>query len=321
MSSTKKLSQKELREMMRDMKESKDKEGLPSLQKKTIESPLARYDSRGILSCIVCQQTISSAALWSSHIVSKSHKMKMEEMKRRKSDQKRNESKSDVKIETKPQEVKQTVKRKMETNSDEIQNKLSKNTSELISQELANESNEVMETNDDLADNSKTESKSQESGLPSDFFDDSKQIAVKNEEIIESKDEEMDTNDEEKGLPKGFFDDPVMDAKARKVVFKNPMDEQWEQFQKVIAEENNASENIIVEDIEELQVDRNLEEIEEQIANWQKVNEMQKKAEILHNHIVNKRDAIKEESSDSDADEYDLNVFSNWRSRKALNSK
>ncbi|CAG2180328.1 unnamed protein product, partial [Oppiella nova] len=83
MSSTKKLSQKELREMMRDRVQSKDSQSLPSDdKKKTIDSPLARYDSRGILSCIICQQTISSATLWSSHIISKSHKMKMDEMKR-----------------------------------------------------------------------------------------------------------------------------------------------------------------------------------------------------------------------------------------------
>ncbi|XP_054161951.1 zinc finger protein 830-like [Oppia nitens] len=131
-----------------------------------------------------------------------------------------------------------------------------------------------------------------------------------------------DSFEKTNSIPKGFFDDPVMDAKARKVVFKDPIDEQWEQFQKVIAEETHVSQNIIEEDIEELQIDRNIEEIEEQIANWHKVNEMQKRAEQIHNHLIDNKDNIKREEvtdSDSDIDEQELNVFSNWRSRKALN--
>jgi zinc finger protein 830 len=247
----------------------------------------------------------------------------MDEMKRRKLDQKRSDTRSDVNIETKAApEVKQTVKRKLDTNSDEITSKVSKNTFDFKAPEVKSESMAVlMETNEDFVNKSMATSDVQQSGLPNDFFDDNKQMSAKSEETSESIDEEMETNDESKGLPKGFFDDPVMDAKARKVVFKDPMDEQWEQFQKVIAEENNVSENIIEEDIEGLQMDRNLEEIEEQIANWMKVNEMQKKAELIHSHIVNTRDtAMKEEDSDSDVDEHDLNVFSNWRSRTPLNS-
>ena len=41
-------------------------------------------------------------------------------------------------------------------------------------------------------------------------------------------------------LPEGFFDDPKMDAKARKVEYKDPMTEEWEKFQKSIAKETDV---------------------------------------------------------------------------------
>ena len=41
-------------------------------------------------------------------------------------------------------------------------------------------------------------------------------------------------------LPEGFFDDPKMDAKARKVEYKDPMTEEWEKFQKTIQKEDDV---------------------------------------------------------------------------------
>jgi zinc finger protein 830 len=133
----------------------------------------------------------------------------------------------------------------------------------------------------------------------------------------------MDSDMVSNSLPKGFFDNPMLDAKARHVPFKDPIDEEWDKFQKVIAEETNTSQNIIEEDIEEIQIDRNLIEIEEQISSWAKVEQMQKKAEELHNNCVNselKSNDI-ESSDSSDIDDQEMDVFSNWRNRGALNSK
>ena len=41
-------------------------------------------------------------------------------------------------------------------------------------------------------------------------------------------------------LPEGFFDDPKLDAKARKVEYKDPMTEEWEKFQKTIQKEDDV---------------------------------------------------------------------------------
>lgn len=243
---------------------------------------------------------------------------KLEEIKRKRLSQMTSETKVNVKAEQnsdkKGEEVKQAMKRKLDSNDNTINQKVAKH-----NVEIKEEINESMEIDDKSDQNIETNKDSTESGLPNDFFDDSKQSVEPSKQLTEPHDSEDQMESETSSLPKGFFDDPIKDAKARKVVYKNPMEEQWEEFQKVIAEENNVSENIIEEEVEELQNERNIDEIEEQIANWIKVNEMQKRAEILHNHIASSR--VKEEESDSDVDEQDLNAFSNWRSRTALNSK
>ncbi len=41
-------------------------------------------------------------------------------------------------------------------------------------------------------------------------------------------------------LPEGFFDDPKKDAKARMVDYKDPLNEEWERFQKSIQKENDV---------------------------------------------------------------------------------
>ena len=43
------------------------------LEGKRIESPLAKYNSIGQLTCIVCNQVIKSELLWNAHINTKAH--------------------------------------------------------------------------------------------------------------------------------------------------------------------------------------------------------------------------------------------------------
>lgn len=69
-------------------------------------------------------------------------------------------------------------------------------------------------------------------------------------------------------LPEGFFDDPVKDAKARNLDYKDPIEEEWEKFQKEIKAASNFSNAIIAEDQEESTTERQIDEIDEQIRNW-----------------------------------------------------
>lgn len=69
-------------------------------------------------------------------------------------------------------------------------------------------------------------------------------------------------------LPEGFFDDPIKDAKARNSEYKDPVEEEWEKFQHEIKAESDFSNAIIAEDQEEAISERQIDEIDEQIRNW-----------------------------------------------------
>lgn len=60
-----KLSQEELRQLMRATKAKKVAR---------IDSPLARYDTKGKLSCAICNVPINGEANWSDHLVDFEHK-------------------------------------------------------------------------------------------------------------------------------------------------------------------------------------------------------------------------------------------------------
>lgn len=66
MASTKKLSQHQLRQLMREKALSK--------VVKRIDSPLAKYDQKGNLSCAICSIVIHSETYWPAHLLEKAHK-------------------------------------------------------------------------------------------------------------------------------------------------------------------------------------------------------------------------------------------------------
>lgn len=71
-------------------------------------------------------------------------------------------------------------------------------------------------------------------------------------------------------LPEGFFDDPKEDAKARGLKFRDPQDAEWDRFMKEIATEDVKSSELVGIDQEASAVDRELDQIEEQMAQWQR---------------------------------------------------
>lgn len=74
--------------------------------------------------------------------------------------------------------------------------------------------------------------------------------------------------DKDEALPEGFFDDPIKDAKARNLDYKDPVEEEWDKFQKEIKAAADFSNAIIAEDQEEATAERQIDEIDEQIRNW-----------------------------------------------------
>jgi len=122
-------------------------------------------------------------------------------------------------------------------------------------------------------------------------------------------------------LPKGFFDNPSQNRQAQKD-HESAMDAEMELFRKQIAEEVLLSEQMAENDIVDIQREREIDEVEEQIANWQKVDDLQKRIEIVRarrkndhstgNTAVNAEQTI-ENDDDEDDDDEDLDDPNFWR--------
>ncbi|KAK6491706.1 zinc finger protein 830 isoform X1 [Huso huso] len=69
------VNQEELRRLMREkQRETADR-------KKRVESPFAKYNSLGHLSCVLCNTPVKNEILWQTHILGKQHKEKAAELK------------------------------------------------------------------------------------------------------------------------------------------------------------------------------------------------------------------------------------------------
>ncbi|KAG8312219.1 hypothetical protein J6590_026665 [Homalodisca vitripennis] len=60
---------------------------------------------------------------------------------------------------------------------------------------------------------------------------------------------------------------------ARNVEYKDPIQEEWERFQKEIKEQTTVSTQIIEGDTEEATTERQIHELDEQLSNWSRVRE------------------------------------------------
>lgn len=70
------VNQDDLRRLMREKKRSTERE-------KRVESPYAKYNSVGQLSCALCNAPVKSALLWQTHVLGKQHKDRVSELKNR----------------------------------------------------------------------------------------------------------------------------------------------------------------------------------------------------------------------------------------------
>jgi len=133
---------------------------------------------------------------------------------------------------------------------------------------------------------------------------------------------EAPSGGQDKGdLPEGFFDDPVMDAKVRGVEYKDADEAEWAAFQKEIAVEVAASADLTAVDQMEETVDRQLEEIDDQMRAWSRVRDIEIKKDDVDTRLRDKKQIrgaveVKTEASDEEVDEEDLDEFLDWRRKK-----
>ncbi|XP_053658835.1 zinc finger protein 830 [Anopheles marshallii] len=323
--SKKKYSQQELRRIMSETKASKQQQQ-PVGDSNRIDSPLAKYNDAGQLMCVLCRSVVRSAVVWKVHLNSKQHKENIELAKRLK----------ETSAEKKPAAL---LKRSGDAQAgiDSVPVKkikgILKNAtqSKVIPDELPDEFFDSSAANTcstihssirkDLV-NIKLPEKRREQRAESMDLDEATIINVGGSGLVP---------DEEK-LPEGFFDDPKMDAKARNQEYKDPDDEEWEKFQKEIKEATNVSMAIISEEQEESTAERQIAEIDEQIRNWSRVLDLEKKKEQVKtmkgaifsvggtNHLSKTDRSMQtsvDDDRDDDGDDEEFDEFLDWRAKKS----
>jgi len=158
--------------------------------------------------------------------------------------------------------------------------------------------------------------------LPSDFYDaalndnsvitESESPSIKagkgvgeGSKKIEIKSPRLQNGDEgaSSDLPDGFFDDPVEDAKVHHKPYVDPLDAQWDLFQKEIKMEAHKSEVIEDENEDVMIYERNLAEIDDQLQGWAKVEALHVKKEAKFIKIEIKEE---EDENGSDGKETDM---------------
>ncbi|XP_006832382.1 PREDICTED: zinc finger protein 830 [Chrysochloris asiatica] len=311
------VNQDELRRLM------KEKQRL-STNRKRIESPFAKYNRLGQLSCALCNTSVKSELLWQTHVLGKQHREKVAELKGAK------EAPQGLSASAEPQAAKrkapdaesQDAKRPkasavpqvqpstsaMPTNFDKTES--TKATPSKVTrlglltdyedeeEEGEEEGGEDKKDNRVLLDAQSKEPSlpsSQEatnSVLPDHFFDTNPPKApliphsgsIEKAEIHEKVVERRENTAE--ALPEGFFDDPEVDARVRKVdAPKDQMDKEWDEFQKAMRQVNTISEAIVAEEDEEGRLDRQIGEIDEQIECYRRVEKLRNRQDEIKNKL------------------------------------
>ncbi|KAM7379428.1 hypothetical protein PAMP_004977 [Pampus punctatissimus] len=334
------VNQEELRRLMREKQRQ-------ATEKKRVESPFAKYNSLGHLSCVLCNVQVKSELLWPAHILGKQHKEKVAELKEAK--------------QAPPTPLpSQPVKRKAPDNED-VNGKKAKPAvqaagraaSELPGDFFQKPSSKepagaqkasglsllagVYDENSDeeeagVAGTTKDAppQTAGTSGLPSDFFDSSippspaisHSGSILKADVSEKSAEKKENTAE--ALPEGFFDDPVRDAKVRNVdAPKDQMDKEWEEFQKEIRQVNTKSEAIVAEDDEEGRLGRQIDEIDEQIECYKRVELLRDKRDVVKRKPLPSKEELMETDASIEEEEEDeeelLGLLSrDWRAKGAL---
>ncbi|XP_070830608.1 zinc finger protein 830 [Chaetodon trifascialis] len=333
------VNQEELRRLMREKQRQ-------TTDKKRVESPFAKYNSLGHLSCVLCSVQVKSELLWPTHVLGKQHKEKVAELKGGKSQPVPQQSEP---VKRKAPENEDVNGKKAKPSSDAGQSasglpgdffEKPRDKNAVSAQKSAGLSllAGVYDEDDDEADTEEAgqagstkppPEKAEVAGLPSDFFDSSipstptisHSGSILKADVQEKSAEKKDNTAE--ALPEGFFDDPVRDAKVRNVdAPKDQMDKEWEEFQKEIRQVNTKSEAIVAEDDEEGRLERQIDEIDEQIECYKRVEVLRDKRDVVKSKLLPRKDERMETDASNEEEEDEeelLGLLSrDWRAKGAL---
>ncbi|KFO25946.1 zinc finger protein 830 [Fukomys damarensis] len=311
------VNQEELRRLM------KEKQRL-STNRKKIESPFAKYNRLGQLSCALCNTAVKSELLWQTHVLGKQHREKVAELKGAKGATPGSSASAalqSAKRKTPDTENPDAKKAKvlqvqpstsaLSTNFDKTEKESARTTPNKLSglallPDYEDEEEEEKEEGEgklgggskqlpDALSKEHSLSSSRDatsSVLPNDAFNTNPPKApliphsgsIEKAEIHEKVVERKENTAE--ALPEGFFDDPEVDAKVRKVdAPKDQMDKEWDEFQKAMRQVSTISEAIVAEEDEEGRLDRQIGEIDEQIECYRRVEKLRNRQDEIKNKL------------------------------------
>ncbi|XP_054714800.1 zinc finger protein 830-like [Uloborus diversus] len=305
-----KKKQDDLRKLMKERRENVK-------HKEKVDSPFAKYNNAGQLFCIICNIQVKGNNLWVSHIAGKIHKENALKKKKTAPENIKKDVTKDL-LAGQKHAADQQIENAKRMKSDEPAKKkavVSASGSAALLEGYSSSSEDEIEDNLEPSSTTDGNESAEQNVLPKDFFDDpSSSTALPIKEVpSENKSSSVASTTNGETLPEGFFDDPVLDAKARHVEYKDPMEEEWEKFQKTIAEETNVSKTIMEEDLEESTLERDIMNIDEQILQWERVKNLQSLADEVKSKAPSKNDD--EDNSDNTDDELAEDDLLDWRSK------
>ncbi|XP_066925985.1 zinc finger protein 830-like [Clytia hemisphaerica] len=313
----------ELRRLMKQQKNNNRK----------INHPLAKYNALGQVTCQICNTPLKNEMLWNTHLQSRKHKENVVALKQKSIAPKRpadnvpiskDIKKSKVSLPTdffdQPKEVKSILKNAPPKS---ILKNAPPKTTKPKDEEIKQIESEKIEP---------TQLPDVPSGLPSDFFD--KGVTKPDPPLKTEANTNADskTNDRKRKLsdstsseqlPEGFFDDPKQDAKARNVEYKDPKEEEWEKFQKIIQEETKIAETIQEEEDEESEMLKDMDEFNNMKSCLSRVGRLkelinQKKSPTTStSNTSTSMDVDSGGSSDESDDDEDIDGMFDWRAKMA----
>lgn len=279
-----------------------DKETLRRLMRESkarqvINHPLARHIGTQ-LTCILCNTPVDEL-LWTSHINSKSHHARLEQVRPAASSSSRASSATE------------------QSSSD---NSRQAEAAKRIAEPATLKSSKRVRSESDTS-LGVTNRRTVEAAFHP-FADSGSTSSSAAKPTSASDTAQLVTSAPDSAIPEGFFDDPITDAKKRKTEpKKDKVDVEWEKFQKELTSETKTSEAVMDADDKEIASDIGFSRVEEQMQTWSKVREFEKKQDEMRRKLnesaANRTsDAPVEDGVDSDDDTDDFDTME-WR-RKTL---
>lgn len=317
------------RERPQDIKKLMQEQMKSKAVTKQIDSPHAKYNSRGQLMCVVCGTTVKSAIIWQAHVNKRSHQENLTALK------KKQQQLNAPHLSSGSSKKEDSFKRPASPGSESQSKKKAPSKPKGILKNVASTYSSSSESEDEdpqeqmpppqqpppsSAPQIKSENGHTEvNGVPEGFFD---------SDVVSSKPQEAESLYSEKppkpkhppkpntseALPEGFFDDPVADAKARNVEYKDKDAEEWMSFMREVSAAEQESRTIIEEDKEEAALATQIEQANEQIACLEKVVELDKKKTTQLKDRGNVK-ADSDTSEDSSDEEFAPVI---WRTKNSL---